>query len=227
MKRYALLTIALLAVGYQHPLAASVLPNPQEPVHEALSTTRIGIAGGMGVEYFNASDIVDRIAGLTGTRNSDFVGAAEFFGAVIVPMGKRWTAKLEYSYLIAGYNVQTGFPGSDFSVSVHMPTVIAQYVLADAGTYNVKAGAGIGYHFGSYTERYGTIDAVYTGSGPGFKLDLEANTAFGDNLFAYLGADLRWDAIGELSDDITPTGAIPPALDFFSVGAKLGFIYYL
>ena len=108
-----------------------------------------------------------------------------------------------------------------------MPYLIVQYVLVYHETYNVKAGFGLGYHFGSYVERYYTVDATYSGSGLGAKLDIEANTAFGENLFAYLGGDLRWEFIGELTNSQGPRGSVDlPTLHFFSIGAKLGFTYY-
>ncbi|MDH4070166.1 MAG: hypothetical protein OEV30_07055 [Ignavibacteria bacterium] len=192
---------------------------------------RIGISGGMGVSYFNATDIVDRVngTGITTERADDFVAAAEFFGAVTYPLSADWALKLEYAYLITSYNVQTIFPGSEFSVTVHMPMLIAHYILVDKGVYNVKAGAGLGYHYGSYVERYGTAGATFTGSGVGAKLDLEANTAFGESFYAYIGGDLRFDFIGSLKpeDNANAGVGITPGLGFFSIGAKLGFTFYL
>jgi len=194
---------------------------------DSSSSSRVGLSTGLGVSYVRAIDIVDRIngTGYTSERASEFTSGAEFYGAVTIPLNKDWVAKLEYSYLVVGYNVATG---GEFSASVHMPTVIAQYVLVDQVTYNVKGGAGLGYHFGRYSERYVTVDAMYDGSGVGFKIDFEANTAFGETFYGYLGGDARWDFIGELSDDQnqTSTTGITPTLNFFSIGAKLGFTYY-
>jgi hypothetical protein len=147
---------------------------------------------------------------------------------VSVPIEGDWAAKVEYAYLLSSYNVATVYPGSEFSVTVHMPSVVGQYALVYHPTYNVKAGFGLGYHFGSYTENYSTASSEYTGSGLSAKVDLEANTAFGENLFAYLGGDLRWEFIGELSDSDSPASnvGVLPTLHFFSIGAKLGFTYY-
>jgi hypothetical protein len=189
---------------------------------------RISVSGGLGVSYFRAVDIVNRVNWFGPTeRVSEFVAAAEFFVALGIPLNADWTIKMEYSYLVTGYNVTTAFPGSDFSVHVHMPTIIAQHVLVNRGVYNVKAGFGVGYHIGTYEELYGTADTKFTGQGIGSKLDLEANTALGDDFFAYLGGDIRWDFIGELESDTGQTDAGPtPGLDFFDIGAKLGFTWY-
>jgi hypothetical protein len=184
----------------------------------------------MGVSYVSATDLVDRLngSGITTERVSGFTAGAEFFGALTYPVSPDWVLKLEYAYLITSYNIQTLFPGSEFSFSLHMPTLVGQYVLIDKGIYNVKGGAGLGYHFGSYYEKYGTVESTFTGSGPAIKLDLEANTAFGESFYAYLGADVRFDFVGTLEDGQSQagTGAVP-TLDFFSAGAKLGFTFYL
>ncbi len=201
---------------------------------ETSSPTRVGLSAGLGVSYVNAVDIVNRInsslysIGVTTERLADFNSAVEFYTALTVPIDKDWVAKLEYAYLLASYNVATIYPSSEFSVVTHMPTLIGQYVIVYHETYNVKAGFGLGYHFGSYVERYYTADATYSGSGFGAKLDLEANTAFGENLFAYLGGDLRWEFIGKLSNSQSPAtnSEVLPTLHFFSIGAKLGFTYY-
>jgi hypothetical protein len=195
-----------------------------------LPEPRIGISGGLGVSYVNATDIVDRLngSGIFTEKVSSFTGAAEFFGALSVPLTPDWVVKLEYAYLIGSYNVPTIFPGSEFSISLHMPTLVGQYVLVDKGIYNVKGGVGVGYHFGSYYERYQIAETTFTGSGPAFKLDLEANTAFGESFYAYLGVDIRFDFVGPLEGNQPQSGnGVAPTLDFFSAGAKLGFTVYL
>ena len=183
----------------------------------------------MGVSYLNAVDIVDRInASFVATeRVSDFNSGVEFYGALTVPLDHDWVVKLEYAYLLASFKVTSLYPGSDFSIHAHLPTVIAQYVLVDHVLYNVKAGFGIGYHFGSYSERYSIVDAQYTGNGLGAKLDLEANTAFGEHIYGYLGGDLRWEFIGTLSDKENQSSnvGVLPTMHLFSIGAKLGFTY--
>jgi hypothetical protein len=184
----------------------------------------------MGVSYVNALDIVDRINATAGVseRVSDFKSAVEFFGAVDVPVSEDWAVKLEYAYVLASFNVASTFTNTDFSFFAHMPTIIGQYILVEEGTYNVKVGIGAGFHFGSFSEKFGTVDDTYSGEGIGTKFDLEANTAFGEDLFGYFGADLRWEFIGTLTNGGSSVAAASPlpTLGFFSVGAKLGFTYY-
>jgi hypothetical protein len=188
----------------------------------------------MGVSYVSAPDVVDLVNANGGhtERVSEFKAGAEFFGVLTIPVSQDWSLKVEYAYLIFSFN-QT-FPSlgaTEFTVVVHMPTVFGQYTLIDEGTYNVKAGAGMGYHFGSLTEKFSNLDDQYTGRGLGAALDLEANTAFGESFYGYLGGILRWDFVGRLTNEAGRSAKLvsmgsDPTLEFFSVGARLGFTYY-
>ncbi len=207
----------------------------QVQVGQQVPGPRIGIAGGMGVSYVTAEDIANLVKarGAGDVRASDFKAGAEFFGAVTLPLSSDWGLKAEYSFLIYTYNTTNLSLGTDeFTVSAHLPTVYGQYTLVDAGTYNVKAGVGMGYHLGSLVEKVGNIEERYTGKGLGSAVDLEANTAFSDNFFGYLGGNLRWDFIGRLTNDVgrspyLTSNSPAPTLNFFSIGARLGFTYYL
>ncbi len=190
---------------------------------------RWSLAGGMGVAYLRAGDIADYATALSGRRMSDFTTAVDFFGAADVPLSARWVLSAEYSYLLGGIN-DLG-PGTELTFRAHLPTLLVRYVLVEEERYNVRVGPGVGYHAGTLTVRYGTIAGDYSGSGPGLKLDVEANTALGENLFARLGVDLRWEFIGALRDAgggelAAPLGADAPTLHWFSAGARLGATWY-
>jgi hypothetical protein len=183
----------------------------------------------MGVSYMNPQDIADYVSALTVNRVSDFTSAVEFFGAAGIPLSERWILTLEYAYLLGGYSGPGA--GSEFTFSVHMPTLLAHYVLVEEQFYNVRIGAGMGYHAGALSVRHVTIDDRFTAAGPAFKIDCEANTALGDDLFARLGADVRWDVMGELRNaagqaPVAPAQGAAPTMNFFSVGAKLGATWY-
>jgi hypothetical protein len=205
--------------------SVSVQTGPAAASH----SPRWGISGGMGVDYVNARDVVDYIT-ITGGggRMPDFKSAVEFFVAATLPVTGDWIVKLEYAYLLMSFNTPK-FGATDFTCIVHMPTAVAQYMLADEGVYNVKAGAGLGYHAGSLTEESSLVNDRRTGSGFGTILDLEANTAFSEDFFGYLGADFRWEFIGDLAPgnrSAPPSLGSTPSLHFFSLGVRFGFTYY-
>lgn len=190
---------------------------------------RIGLSGGMGVSYINPQDVVDFINGFGGSteRTPDFKAAVEFFGAVTVPLSSDWALKAEYTYMLGSYSTRFVLGNGEFTIETHMPTLIGQYVLIDEGVYNLRAGAGAGFYFGSLSQEYfGTY--TYSGSGVGTVLDLEANTAFGENFYGHLGGNIRWVFIGRLTNGsgVSPSSQFEPTLHFFGVGARLGFTYY-
>lgn len=214
----------LLSAG----MFASRVNAQNEP--ELGSASRLGIVGGMGVSYINPQGVTDYINTVTTDRVSDFKTGVEFFGGVVVPVEQDWVIKVEYAYLLASYNITSGGSGG-VSFYTHMPTVVGQYVAINEPRYNVKIGAGAGYHFGTLTTSYGSQKEYFSGTGLGTKVDLEANTAFGEKFFGYIGADFRWEFIGELTDRSgrrppTIRNVEPPTLHFFCVGAKLGFTVY-
>lgn len=208
-----------------------ILPLVHATGEEHSVPSRIGVSAGMGVNYHEARDIVDRIngSGITTQRVDDFTSAIEFFGAVSVPLSEDWVAKGEYVYMLASHSPGSvfGTATSEFTYIVHMPTLVAQYVLVGEPSYNFKAGLGVGFHFATYEEKF--FAARYTGNGIGTLLELEGNTALGEDLYAHLGVQSRWDFIGTLKDSRgrSPFGnSVATALHFFSVGARLGMTYY-
>lgn len=200
----------------------------QPKMGETPQKPRFGLSGGMGVSYINAGDIVDLVNARSVTsRVSDFKAAVEFFAAVGVPISMNWIIKFEYGYVLGTYNTTDPFgQPTEITFFAHLPSVIGQYVLVDEGLYNVKVGVGAGYHFGTYSER---LYDDFMGRGPGAVADLEANTAFGEDFYAYLGGNLRWEFIGELKNRAgSPiiAGNPVPTMNFFGIGARLGFTYY-
>lgn len=197
---------------------------------------RPGLAAGMGVSYVSMTDVVDLANATMGNfeRLPEFKAAAEFFGAVTFAWSEDWGVKFEYAYMVASYNVATAFGSgqAEYTATAHLPSLIVQYVLVGHPVYNVKVGAGGGLHFGTLAAKFFTQDDRYSGKGPGFLLDVEGNTAFGEHLFAYLGLNLRWDFIGKLTNaqgmapNIVNTGGTAPTMQFFGLGARLGFTYY-
>ena len=199
----------------------------------AQSLHRISVSAGMGVSYVSAEDIVNLVnsRGLGTEKVADFKAGADFFGALGIPLNSDWSLKLEYSYLLYSYNPTGTLVPAEFTVSAHLPMILVQYTLTDAGTYNVKLGAGAGYHIGYLSEKAGSVEDRYTGKGFGTAVDLEANTAFSDDFFGYLGGNIRWEFIGRLTNDAGRSAYLvanspEPTLHFFSVGARLGFTFY-
>ncbi len=218
-------TLLLVAAA----LCANALLRAQ--THEG-SAPRGSLSAGMGVEYASYPDVTGlvNVTALPSERVPQFKSAVEFFGACTLPLSDLWLVKFEYAYTLASYSPQGAFGPASFSVAAHMPSLILQYMLTDRGVYNVRVGAGGGYHFGSLAEKYLSLDDTFRGKGAGMVFELEANTAFGDHLFAFLGGNIRWEFIGSLLDasGVSPgvaSGGSGITLHSFGVGARLGASY--
>jgi len=226
------MTVARSALVLLLTVAISQATSAGMPSGVDSSRGRPGVSGGMGVSYLSAHDLVNLVNATPGTtaRQGEFSSVVEFFGSASIPLSGPWELKVDYAYMMGSYTVQGLLGQTEYSYGAHMPSVLVQYAVIQQGVYNIKAGLGPGFYFGSLTQRDGGSGSDFRGSGPGLLLDLEANTALGEDLFAYLGALVRWSGIGALTAD---NGAAPPAsptsettLQFFGLGARLGLTYY-
>lgn len=223
-RRLGLLWISLLVVVF--PSGARLFSQENGPQRSA------AFSAGMGVSYINTPSIVDYLNMYTSQadRVADFTPAVEFFAAPEISLGSSFILKLEYAYLLKSYSLGELGGTYSFDYSAHMPTLVLDYLL-EGDKFYVKAGGGIGYHFGrfSYLFPNSSTEARFTGNGVGFKLELIGNTAFGESLYGLIGGDLRLDFIGALKDASGkgPVGAIDPVkLHFASAGIKFGLVYY-
>jgi hypothetical protein len=220
------LSVLMYAVGVFAGLAGAQTPPHADP-------GRPGVAGGMGVEYLAPHDIVDMINGnyRPVTRQPEFHAGVNFFGAGFIPLSPNWMLKIEYTYLLNTYNFSGVFGPGEFTMEGHLPTVILHYVLADEGLYNLSAGGGLGYHFGTLSTKYGTLIDTYNATGIGGLVELQGNTAISEELFVHLGVQARWEGIGELTNSAGKSPGInahgdPATMNWFSVGARIGMSYY-
>jgi hypothetical protein len=198
---------------------------------ETLERT-VGVSAGMGVSYVDAPNVVEYLNKFASPseRASDFTSAVEFFVAPETWLSPSVVLKLEYAYLLKSYSLGSSFGSYHFDYSVHMPTLILDYVF-EGDAFYVKVGGGVGYHFGKFSYLFpnSSTEARFTGNGVGVKLELMGNTAFGESLYGLIGGDLRLGFIGALkdSDGNGPVGAVDPVrLHFASVGIKFGLVYY-
>lgn len=196
--------------------------------------SRFAISAGMGVNYVNPGDVVDMINGTFKPSQpiDQFHAGADFFGSLRVRLSEQWAVTAEYAYLLNSYNINAGFGPGEFTMTVHMPTLLAHYLFVSEPYYDLGIGAGIGYHFGTLAIKYGTIDEPYTGTGPGIVIALTGNTALGERTFVHLAGNLRWEFLGEVrnaagkSPGVNAQGG-PVTLSAFSAGVRIGMTVLL
>jgi hypothetical protein len=203
---------------------------------ENSQSQKLGIAAGIGVTAIRATDVVDYINNRfpSSPRLDDFASAAEFFCTAELQIDESWGLKAEYAYLIKSYAIAQGTLGNvDYFYAIHMPMVMAQRTYLHKG-YSFKLGGGVGYLLAEFMEQVqGAAARDFTSSGFGFKLEAEGNTSLGDPLYAYIVTDVRGSFMNGLKEDngktlpITTGGQENVTMSFFSLGLKLGIIYYL
>jgi hypothetical protein len=218
---------AFLAAALWGATTASAVCQVQE------SRPRGGAGAGMGVAYMSRTEIVDLVNMTPGAleRISDFKAGAEFFGYLTVPLSSSWVLKGDYTFMIASYNLEASSGTAQYTLTTHAPSILLQYVLTDRGLYNFKIGAGGGPRFFAFSEKYLYIDDTFTAAGAGIVLELEGNTALGEDLFVHLAAFARWESGGDLKNELgkppgsSSTGSHAGA-GGFGVGVRLGLSYY-
>jgi hypothetical protein len=193
----------------------------------------VAVTAGLGVDLVNAADIVDYVNSMSpySQRVDDFGVGAEFFSASEFSVSESWGMKLEYAYLIKSYNVTNPDPTfTAVSYGVHLPTVMAQYLIVGKG-YLFKLGGGLGYHIAKISQEYSSTEKNYKSTGIGMKVEAEGNTAFDSHLYGLIAADVRYAIMSEAknSDGKSLTIGVSGKnvkMNFFSLGIKFGLIYY-
>lgn len=190
---------------------------------------------GMGINGIVATDVVKYINALTlyNQQVPTFSTAVDFFGGIEFPISDEWGMKIEHSYLFSSYNVAGNSGGTyNFFYAVNAPSVVVQKVITGHG-YFFKLGAGGGYHFGSAEQKaslYG-VTTNYSSRGIGIKLEAVGQTAFDENLFAYIGVTTGWEFVGDLKDEngdklYLPSTTNPVSLNYFYAGIRFGLSFY-
>lgn len=213
-------------------LISSFLFSQTAPVERKNS---FAVFGGMGVHLISAPDVVDYINTIAtfSQRVDDFGTVVDFFGGIEFPIDDAWGMKVEHSYLFKSYSVLGNLGGTyDFFYAVHSPSLIIQRIISGRG-YFMKLGAGGGYHVVYASQKVSTFGTTkeYSAEGLGVKAEMVGQTAFDDNLYAYIGGSLGWEFIGELKDKncvqlTAPNSTKSVTLQYFHAGIRFGINYY-
>ena len=208
------------------------------PAQEEKSPWFIGIGAGLGVVTHSAPSLVDYINAssmpVAGQQLDEFSSAVELFIAPEIQISENWVLTLEYAALLKSYSIEgRGGIQSEFSYTVHMPSVLVQRLVPGEG-YRLKFGGGLGYHKAEFEQRFpgfGSEDH-FTARGVGVTLDATGHTQFDEIFFGSLGFQARWDFLGTLKRDdgspvINRSDQSSPAMNFFSIGFRLGFMIRL
>jgi hypothetical protein len=195
-------------------------------VGTAYSQNQNEVRGSMGIDFVSIPSLKDYIDKLPYEQLSDFNSAINFSGSYGRMISETYQLQAELSYLLYSFTASDINGQYDLTYSILMPSLINYYVLNGTG-YNFKFGGGIGIRFLTAEESLpgtGSKDK-YTSTGYGFILRAEGNTAISQNVFAHIGADARYDVIGEPEKSQTGNKIGDVNFSSLSFGIRLGISY--
>jgi hypothetical protein len=190
----------------------------------------VSLSAGMGISAYSATSTSDYISAVLQLPEpeqlGDFTSAIEFFATPEVQLAHDWSlARIQLPCSRTAFHRPR--PGtSEFSTSIHMPTLVLHYLVPGEG-YWLKLGGGAGYYVSSFSQMlFGSGQTQsFRASAPGLKFEAVGNTMFDESFYGYIGLDARWgfDEAYSDSDGSSPSyQQTAPSLGFFSLGLKLG-----
>jgi len=183
------------------------------------------VRASMGIDFVSVPQLKDYIESISRETQSDFSSAINFSGSYGRMMSENSQLELEIGYLLNSYNSNVGLGNYNLSYSLLMPSVLYNYVINGSG-YNFKFGGGAGIRLLSITEKYlPLLNDDYSKLGFGFILRGAGNTAIAQDVYAHIGADVRYDVIGK--PDVNAVGNKVGNVNFSSLsfGIRLGISY--
>jgi hypothetical protein len=156
------------------------------------------VRGSMGIDFISVPSLKEYIDQLPYEQLTDFNSAVNFSGSYGRMLSESFQVQAELGYLLYSFTSSDIDGQYELAYNLIMPSVLAYYVINGTG-YNFKFGGGAGVRFLSVEESLpGTGSSEeYSSVGYGFILRAEGNTAIAEDVYAYIGADARYDVNGE------------------------------
>ena len=187
----------------------------------------------MGINFMSIPSMQDYLNQNFAPPNDklgSFVSSVIFAGEGGLFFNENFEMTVEVAYQIYSYTT-SGLGGQyDLSYNNIMPSILAYYVIAGNG-YNLKFGSGLGLRFPDVDESLPATGntITYTSTGYGVIARAEGNTLLGGDVFANIGAEIRYDVNGEPENNgNTLTNNVQGEnvnFNTFSLGVRLGISY--
>lgn len=192
---------------------------------------QIDLSASMGLDFRSASNFKDYINfsfPQSGNQVSSFKSAVAFNFEVDYKISSTFALGIEHNILIDSYNASFGTLGVyNIEYTIQRPSILAYYIIPGEG-YQFKLGGGVGFRFVSLTEQIITT-TKYSSSGFGLLLKAEGNTLLAKDFYALIGANVRYDKTGNVSNGdqyiINSSNGEKLNLDAISFGIYLGVTY--
>ncbi|MBK7104107.1 MAG: hypothetical protein IPH62_02345 [Ignavibacteriae bacterium] len=180
------------------------------------------IGGGMGLSFFNASDLRDYINAnfSSGEDIPSFTTSADFFTQFNYNLSEKYQLGVEYNFNIFSFN-SLGY--YNLQLNKHKPSLLFYYCITGNG-FKFKFGGGLGIRIVQAEEELGSYGSKnnYITKGYGILAKAQGDTKLGENFYALIAGEIFYDAPGE----IKTVSYAKFNVAAFGVGLKLGVIYY-
>ncbi|MCH7974196.1 MAG: hypothetical protein IH949_09970 [Bacteroidetes bacterium] len=195
--------------------------------------SQYSLRGGLGIEFKNISSFYDYINQNFAPPNNqlkNFNSAINFSVEIDKSLSNNFDLGVEVAYNLYSYNYQFNLGRYDVSVNNFMPSLLAYYVFKGKG-YQFKFGGGAGLRIINVDEQLPSTPTTtsYSSTGIGFIIRGMGNTQIGENLYANITADLRYDLNGEVRNGnknlFNPAMNENVNFNSFSTGLTLGITY--
>ena len=182
----------------------------------------------MGINIASTADLRDYINenfASPGNRMADINTMIEFGGELGYKAGENLQIAVEGAYAFNSYTNITVNGKYEMNYKFISPTLMGYYMIEGAG-YSFKFGGGVGPRFIVVDEikPFVVTGLTYTSTGFGVVARASGSTALSKNVFAYIGADARYDAGGTPKKDgiaIRHRGG-DLSVNSLSLGLKIG-----
>jgi hypothetical protein len=184
------------------------------------------VRASMGIDFVSVPDLKNYLEANYTDILSDFRSAVNFSGSYGRMIGENNQLEIELGYLLSSYNASSLLGNYDLTYSLIMPSLLYQYVINGKG-YNFKFGGGAGLRILSVIEKLPSDpnDYNYSSVAYGVILRVAGNTAIAENVYAHIGADVRYDIIGKPDENATDNQVGNVDFSSLSFGIRLGISY--
>jgi hypothetical protein len=189
----------------------------------------------MGINFMRIPSMQDYINQNFAQPNDElgsFNSAVIFAGEGGLFLTKNFEITVEVAYQIYSYTTTSISGQYELKYNNLMPSVLAYYVLGGNG-YNLKFGGGLGIRFPNVEESLPATGntTTYTSTGYGIIARAEGNTLLGGDIYANIGAEIRYDVNGEPDDNgVTLFNVVQGEnanFNTFSLSIRLGITYII
>jgi hypothetical protein len=195
------------------------------------------VRGSMGIDFISSpslSDYINQKYAPPYDQLKSFTSAVVFSVEGDMFIKENYQVGLELSYLLNSftYNSDLGLGSYDLTYKIIMPAIVNYYVIQGTG-YEFKFGGGIGIPFVIVDEKiWGTVSSnKYNSTGLGIILRADGNTVLSGNVYANIGADLKYGFNGKPKNGnqyiVNEASNENVNFNSFSVGIHLGITYRL